>query len=432
MSVWTSAALVAVTAVMVTWLPGFFRQQPPVIVDGFVAKGFEEVEKAFRKNYETHVDQREGGSAFSVYYKGKKVVDIWGGYADYDSRQEWRQDTMSVFFSSTKGIASICIAMLVDRGLLDYDKPVSEYWPEFAQKGKGKVTVRQLMEHKAGLPLAAPPGLNFELLSDVAKTGKLMASTEPLWDVDGKTHGYHGITFGPLTNELLRRVDPKHRTMGQFFREELAEPFGLDFYIGLPLEENYRTARVLGGGTNVIASLLQGLRSPTNRQILLHMVKNDLFLRIIENSGLGDVAVFNNPYNRRVELPSAFGIGTAESVAKLFGILAAGGVDSRKNETLISPSTIGKLFTSGTPTFDETLGVPIAFNLGLIAVDLVGGEMLYGHNGAGGQLAFADTKNQLGIGFVSSALSPYFIRDDPRTDALLAALYKCIQSIENT
>ncbi|XP_781241.2 beta-lactamase domain-containing protein 2 [Strongylocentrotus purpuratus] len=431
MALWTSAALVAVTAVAVLWLPGFFRQQPPVIVDGFVAKGFEEVEEAFRRTYETNLNPREGGSAFSVYYKGEKVVDIWGGYADFESRQEWRRDTISVFFSSTKGVAAICIAMLVERGLLDYDKPVSLYWPEFAQKGKGNITVRQLLEHQAGLVLAAPPGLSFDLLSDVAKAGDRMSSTEPLWDVDGKTHGYHAITFGPLTNELLRRVDPKHRTMGQFFKEELAQPFGLDFYIGLPLEENYRTARLLGGGSNVITDLLQGISSPTNRQIILHMMQSDLLTRIIENSGIGNIAVLNNPYNRQVELPSALGIGTAESVAKLYGILAAGGVDSWTNRTLLTKPILSKLFTSTPPTFDKTLGVPIAFNLGLMVFDSVEGEILYGHPGARGQIGFADPKNQLGMGFVSNTMSPFFLRDDPRTGALLSALYKCTRRIEN-
>ncbi|XP_071500803.1 beta-lactamase domain-containing protein 2-like [Diadema antillarum] len=226
MALLKNAALMGFTAVLVVVLPRFFQSPPPVITEGYVAPGFEDVLRAFRENFEIGRDPRTGGAAFAAYHRGKKVVDIWGGFADYESKQKWRQDTISIFFSSTKGAASVCIAMLVDRGLLDYNKPVAHYWPEFAQKGKEKITVKDMMEHKAGIAVSAPPGLSLELLQDVAKAGELMAKSEPQWKYDGHTHGYHGFTFGPLANELLRRVDPQHRTLGQFFKEEIAQPFG--------------------------------------------------------------------------------------------------------------------------------------------------------------------------------------------------------------
>ncbi|XP_071494332.1 beta-lactamase domain-containing protein 2-like [Diadema antillarum] len=148
MGLMKNAALMGVTAILVVFLPRCFQTPPPVITEGYVAPGFEDVLEAFKANFESGRDPRTGGAAFAAYHRGKKVVDIWGGFADYESKQKWRQDTISIFFSSTKGVASVCIAMLVDRGLLDYNKPVAHYWPEFAQKGKEKVTVKDMMEHK--------------------------------------------------------------------------------------------------------------------------------------------------------------------------------------------------------------------------------------------------------------------------------------------
>ncbi|XP_072176682.1 beta-lactamase domain-containing protein 2-like [Diadema setosum] len=422
-----SAALVAVTAILVVFLPRYFETQPQVIAHGYVAPGFENVLEVFRENFETGRDSRYGGSAFSAYYKGEKVVDVWGGYADGEIRQPWREDTMSVFYSTTKGVAAICLAMLADRGLLDYDKPVAHYWPEFAQKGKGRVTVRELIEHKAGLMLAGPPGLSAELLRDVPKAGELMAFTEPILELDGKTHGYHPVTFGPLTNELLRRVDPKHRTMGKFFAEEIGEPFGIDFHIGLPLEQNYRVARTPVQSNNIFLLLAQGFSSRITRQAMWYFMRHDLFSRALANSGLQQPGFFNDPYNRAIEIPSAGGIGTARSVAKLFSIVAMGGTDPETNKTLLSKKAADDLMKSEEPTFDICLGVPMAFNLGFFASDVVEGEMMYGHPGAGGQMGYADPTHQVGFGFVSSTISPFFLKDDPRTDAILAAFYKSVR-----
>ncbi|XP_072175271.1 beta-lactamase domain-containing protein 2-like [Diadema setosum] len=431
MSLKTNASLVVLTAILAVFLPTFFEAPPAVITDGFVAPGFEDVLKTFRENFESGRDSLYGGSAFSAYYNGKKVVDLWGGYADADIGQQWRQDTMSIFYSTTKGIAAICFALLVDRGQLNYDKAVAHYWPEFAQKGKENITVRELLEHKSGLPVTAPPGLSYELMSDVPKAGELMAASEPLWKPDGKTHGYHTITYGPLTNELLRRVDPKHRTLGKFFAEEIAEPFGLEFYIGLPLEKYYRTARIPGQG-NLLLSTLRGLTSATNRQVLLHMLTTDVFMRSVEDGGMGSTEGLNDPYKLLVEIPSASGIGMAESVAKLYGILAMGGTDPQTNKTLFSRQTAHDLMKDRQPTLDRTLGIPMAYNLGFALLQMEEGVM-YGHAGAGGQMGFADPVNKLGFAFVSSSQSPFvFPHHAPRTKALLASLYTCVKNQPTT
>ncbi|XP_041479883.1 beta-lactamase domain-containing protein 2-like [Lytechinus variegatus] len=428
MSLLRNAILVAVTACLVAYLPGYFKKPPPIVVHGKVAKGFEPVLQQFRKNFESGTDTRYGGSALAVYHKGKKIVDVWGGFADVESNVEWREDTMTVVFSATKGIASICIAMLVDRGLLDYDKPVSEYWPEFAQKGKGKVTVRQLMEHKAGLTLMAPPGMNIDTLSDVARAGELMATAETQWEIDGVKHGYHALTFGPLTNELLRRVDPQHRTMGQFFAEEIAKPLGgLDFHIGLPLDQKYRVARLIEGKIG----RLWGLDDPQIRQMTLHFLRTSYFSNIQKNqeSILTNMASFNNPYFQAVELPSANGIGTARAVAKIYGVLAAGGVDPETKTKLMSKERIDAFMNASTITTDEVLGLDLAHTLGMVTTKYVvnGSIMGFGHEGAGGQKAWADPENQIGFSFISSAMSPYTHNGDIRSQDLTEILYECLR-----
>eukprot|EP00057_Strongylocentrotus_purpuratus_P030273 XP_781179.1 PREDICTED: beta-lactamase domain-containing protein 2 [Strongylocentrotus purpuratus] len=427
MSLIQNAILVAVTACLVAFLPGYFQKVPPIVIHGEVAKGFEPVLAKFRENFENGADSRYGGSALAVYHKGKKIIDIWGGFADVESNIEWRQDTTTVVFSATKGIASICIAMLVDRGLLDYDKPVSLYWPEFAQKGKGKVTVRQLMEHMAGLTLMAPPGMTIDTLQDVARGGELMAAAEPQWEIDGKKHGYHALTFGPLTNELLRRVDPQHRTMGQFFAEEIAEPFGVDFHIGLPFDQNYRVARLIEGKIG----RLWGLDDPLIRQMTLHFLTTPYFKNIQENQGaiMNTLMALNNPYLRAVEVPSVNGIGTARAIAKVYGILAAGGVDPETKLKLLSKERIDAFMNASTVTQDEVLGFDLSHTLGMVTTKYVmnGSVMGFGHEGAGGQKAWADPKNKIGFSFISNALSPYTHNGDRRSQDLTETLYECLR-----
>ncbi|XP_072175015.1 beta-lactamase domain-containing protein 2-like [Diadema setosum] len=433
MGLMKNAALMGVTAILMVFLPRFFQTPPPVITEGYVAPGFEDVLETFRANFESGRDPRTGGAAFAAYHRGKKVVDIWGGFADYESKRKWQQDTISIFFSSTKGVASVCIAMLVDRGLLDYNKPVAHYWPEFAQKGKEKVTVKDMLEHKAGIFVSAPPGLSLELLQDVAKAGELMARTEPQWEYDGHTHGYHGFTFGPLVNELLRRVDPQHRTLGQFFKEEIAEPFGIDFHIGLPLESNHRVARLLVDNRPVLVLLLESLRTSDGRQSVKHMIVTNAILEMMDNvNEIADLRVFNDPAYRAIELPSANGIGSAAGLANLYGIISSGGIDPVTNRTLLSKERIDDFLNFEPPSVDRTLGLPISFNRGMMKVNkFVDGVTMFGHHGSGGQWGCADPGHQVGFAYVSSIMLHNPIGDDPRTNQLVQSLYRCVQKIEN-
>src|SRR3954451_16686560 len=184
------------------------------VVHGDVDDGYGKVADAFRRNLSSG---DEVGAAVAVYRDGRKVVDLWGGYRDGVTRAPWEQDTIVNVFSTTKGVASLAVAVAASRGWLDYDAKVADYWPEFAQAGKGDITVRQLTSHQAGLPVIDPP-LTLDDLADPTKISAKLAAQVPAW-TPGTRHGYHAITLGWYEGELIRRADPEGRSLGQFFAE---------------------------------------------------------------------------------------------------------------------------------------------------------------------------------------------------------------------
>src|SRR5512137_1419300 len=200
-------------------------------VAGIVQPGFEAVHEAFVENFER---RGELGAACAVYHRGERVVDLWGGVRSRATGEPWEADTMVLVHSTTKGMASLATALAHSRGLLDHDERVATYWPEFAQNGKERITVRQLFSHQAGLfELDERPTRS--LVADPDRLAVVLARQEPRWPA-GTRQAYHAITLGFYQSELLRRVDPKHRTLGRFFQDELATPLELDFYIRLPEE----------------------------------------------------------------------------------------------------------------------------------------------------------------------------------------------------
>jgi CubicO group peptidase (beta-lactamase class C family) len=189
------------------------------------------VREAFIENFER---RHELGAACCIYYRGEKVVDLWGGIRNKATGEPWEENTMALVASTTKGLAGLAMALAHSRGLFDYDERISKYWPEFAQQRKEMITVRQLLSHQAGLHiLDVPPEKS--LVADLDRLAVVLARQKPEWE-PGTRQAYHAITLGFYESELLRRVDPKHRSLGQFFQEEMAGPLGLDFYIGLPEE----------------------------------------------------------------------------------------------------------------------------------------------------------------------------------------------------
>ena len=212
------------------------------MINGFVAPGFEAVREQFEANF---ARRREIGAAVAAYRRDAKVVDLWGGLSDPSRGARWLEDTLVLVYSTSKGLSAMTIALAHSRGLLDYDERVATYWPEFAQNGKDQITVRQLLAHEAGLPVVDEP-LDAAKLADFDALAATVARQRPVWE-PGTKHGYHGLSLGWYEGELIRRVDPKRRTLGRFFADEIARPLGLEFYFGLPPQVGARAGRVYPG-----------------------------------------------------------------------------------------------------------------------------------------------------------------------------------------
>ncbi|XP_071852274.1 beta-lactamase domain-containing protein 2-like [Apostichopus japonicus] len=433
MSVLRQALLIAVTAVVVGFIvPAFFKPSYPVPeILGTVAPGFEEVREVFRQNYENGWDNPEAGSAFSVYQEGRKVVDLWAGYADQEAKRLWSEDTMSIIFSTTKGLGALCVAMLVDRGHLDFKKPVANYWPEFAQKGKDKITVEQLMEHEAGLAVLNEP-MTFDLMNNKSAMDKVLAETEPAWE-PGTAHGYHTLSIGPYVDALVRRADPKKRSIGKFFHEEVSKPFGIEAYIGVPLEQFHRVGRLVLVSASPSMTLYALRQSDFARKSILAPITGSLKLLTDTLTNCGEVCEFERLMDPDVlqnfELSSAAGIATASGIAKLFGILANGGkVD---NKTLLSQGLIDEYANDRRgPTPDIVItDLMIRWKYGMDVIPQPNHkDNLFGSPGAGGQVGYADPNNKLGYGFISRYMSPMGMQfHDPRIIYLQESVLRAIE-----
>jgi len=201
----------------------------PPIIHGTVRAGFEAVRQAFIENF---ARRHELGGACCIYHHGEKVVDLWGGVRNGATGDLWEEDTMVIVHSATKGMAAMTLALAHSRGWLDFDERVCTYWPEFAQQGKDKITVRQLLAHQAGL-FAFDEPVDKNVVADLDRLAMVLARQKPAWE-PGSRQAYHAISLGFYEGELLRRIDPRHRSLGQFFHDEIATPLGLEFYIRLP------------------------------------------------------------------------------------------------------------------------------------------------------------------------------------------------------
>src|SRR6516225_5956781 len=198
-------------------------------IHGQVSRGCEVVREAFTVNF---AERRELGGACCAFVHGEKVVDLWGGIRNKQTDEPWEQDTMVVVHSATKGLAAMTLAIAHSRGWLDYEERVSMYWPEFAQRGKERITVRQLLAHQAGL-FAFDEPVDRGVVADLDRLAIVLARQKPAWE-PGTRQAYHALTLGFYEGELLRRVDPLHRSLGQFFQEEMALRLDEEVYIRLP------------------------------------------------------------------------------------------------------------------------------------------------------------------------------------------------------
>ena len=360
-----------------------------------------------------------------MYHQGELVVEFWGGYADLDAKLPWDKNTLSLYCSTTKVFGAVVIQMLVERGLINLKSAVSEYWPEFSQHGKESITVEQLLSHQAGLAIIDQKFPFSDILNDPEKVGEILAGQKPNWE-PGKQFGYHGITMGLLMDQLVRRVDAKHRSLSLFFQEEIAEPFDIDFFIGLPHAENYRTARVYD--INLFSMDMFKARQYWNLWYAYMFNPTSLFSRSMLNPPEYLEDLSNNPYWREVPTASSTGFGTGASVAKLMGILANGG--DAHDQHLLGEDSIDRLANPLVNDTDVILLRNMVFGPGTMIRKAPHGGNIFGHSGAGGQAGFADPKLRLGWSYVTNHHNIYALGDSPVVLELEQAMYECTMDVQ--
>jgi CubicO group peptidase (beta-lactamase class C family) len=379
---------------------------------GQVEAGFEPVADAFARNF---AQRGEVGAAFAATLDGRPVVDLWGGVADGASERPWQRDTMQPIFSGTKGLTALCMTMLVDRGLLALEDPVCEHWPEFAAQGKEAITVAEVLSHRARLPGLRTP-LSEQDILDPRRMADLLAAQAPEDDPRVR-FAYHRLTYGWLCGELIRRVDG--RSIGRFFAEEVAGPLGLELWIGLPPALEPRVA-VLQYGPDWGHNTAHAADPFPGDALWASIWRNPPMY-------LPDRLAWNEPALHAAELAAGNAIGTARSIARLYGALARGGeVDGVR---IVSPQALEAARTplaSGTdPFLGEAMVYSAGFELSGSSTWLGPAPAAFGHGGAGGSVHGAWPEQRVGFSYAMNEL-----RDDPagdeRSSALLEALHRCV------
>jgi CubicO group peptidase (beta-lactamase class C family) len=373
-------------------------------IHGHCDERFAAVREAFGKNFEQGL---ELGASFSAVIGGEPVIDLWAGDRDAQGRP-WEQDTIVNVYSTTKAMAALSTLMLVDRGELDLDAPVASVWPEFGTAGKQAIPVRQLLSHTSGVAGWEQP-ITLEQLYDWDYSTGLLAAQAPFWE-PGTASGYHALTHGHLLGEVVRRATG--RSLGTFYREEVALPLGVDFHIGLPEEHEPRVgdlvappeASLAASGPDVGTVATKVLGNPPLR---------------------GEDA--NSRAWRSAEIPAANGTGNARAVARVAGVLANGG--SADGVRLLGEDTLAKVVEEQSHGIDLVLGVPIRFGLGF---GLTSKELPIGPNprtffwgGWGGSLVIVDPDARLGISYVMNKMGSGTL-GDTRAFSILSALYPAL------
>ena len=400
-----------------------------IAISGTVEPGYEVVRDAFATNFAEH---GEVGAGFSLVVDGRTVVDLWGGVADATTGAAYTDDTLQLVFSTTKGATALCANLLAQRGELDVDAPVATYWPEFAQGGKGDVPVRWLLSHKAGLPYI-DAHVELEDLLAWHPAVEALAAMTPLWE-PGTTHGYHAVTYGWLVGEVVRRITGK--SLGTFFADEVADPLGLEFWIGLPDEQQARVAPLTNRG-------LPRPGAAKNPAVESEEPFEDLVTTVEKLLGPGSMLVkalggavsmpfvvegaFNRHDVRAAELPAANGVTNARSLARMYAA-TIGPVDGASTGPLLTPEQVAAASTTQTSGADSCLVFETTFGLGYMTASPFspyGSARSFGHAGAGGSVGFADPENGLGFGYVMNRMLAN-LSGDPRSQGLVRAVYDAI------
>jgi CubicO group peptidase (beta-lactamase class C family) len=411
-----------------------------VRIEGTVQAGFEPVRDLFERDAGS---LGRGGGAYCAYVAGQPVVDLWAGSAR--PSMPWSETTTTVLMSATKGLASLCVQLLVDRGELDLDAPVAKYWPEYAQAGKEGTLVRHLLLHTAGVfgfpgqtELLRFDGTGWDNYDAIAAG---FAASTPEWE-PGTRHGYHALSYGWLLGELVRRASG--RSLGRFFHEEFAVPLKLEAWIGTPEAELRRVAWVYRASS---AHLPGVMRRAYDASIAVASDPATLTGRAFLGTGQTNLVeqledVFNNPAVQRVEFPAGGGTANARALARLWSVLAEGGaLDGRRYlsdaivekfsavvqsepDLLLADVPMPKMLGNKQAPVPRTLGYLGNGSLGPLGHRFGPNPAAYGAEGLGGQFAFSDRQSRISVGYVRSDLAVV----DVLQSQLTAALYRCARA----
>ena len=365
---------------------------------------FSKVKETFEKLYR---EDREIGSCFAVYKDGNPLVNLWGGFQDKDKTKPWQKDNLVTVYSTTKGVAAFCIALAMEKGLLKYEEKVSTYWPEFSSNGKEDITIGMLMSHQAGI--CSPETRNVEDYYNQSLMAEKLAGMTPIWE-PGTASGYHSMTFGWLTSELILRVTGK--SLGTFFREEVGDQHEIDFFIGLPESEDHRVAELVP---------FDIVRSENSEQQPVELTDAQKSQR----NSAGTLDIQNTKAWRQAEIPSANGQGNAGGLAKLYSLI----VPEDNSLKLLKDDTVNQMTTMQIEGRDLVLAVQVRWGVGFILNKhkIIYGpvEGAFGHSGYGGSCAFGDPENKIGVSYVMNRMLDNF-NADGRSIELINATYDCL------
>ena len=396
-----------------------------------------------RRNFD---DGAEVGAAYAAYHRGHKVVDLWGGVADATTERPWDEDTLVLVYSTTKGMTAMCANRLAQEGLLDIEAPVADYWPEFAQAGKERVTVADLLSHRAGLAWVDGTMTPEEVFA-WSPVVKALEAQAPSWP-PGTAHGYHATTYGWLVGEVVRRVTG--RSLGTYLRDEIAGPLGADCFIGLPEAEHHRVAKLVSFIDALASGQLDFLAAddagrpgagPGMAEMMelakTYLAPDGPLAKALAAPGgaLADQALWDSPALWSAELPAANGICDARSLACLYGACVAG-IERTSGEPfrVLGPAQLDRALRQETEGPDAVLlgldlqwGLGFMLNRGLIAESGMGGPRGFGHFGMGGSAGWGDPDAELGMGYVMNRMS-MGTTGDVRSFRLMSATYEAAKA----
>jgi len=372
-------------------------------IEGRCDPRFSEVADEFRRNFAQRGDL---GASVAITVGGEPVVDLWGGYADADRSTPWAQDTIAVVMSCTKGATALCAHLLAAEGELDFDAPVTRYWPEYGQAGKDATLVRHLLSHQAGQPAVRAP-LGPGAFYDQEQMAAVLAAEAPFWE-PGTAYGYHGFTYGFLVAEVVRRITGT--SLGAFFRGEVAEPLGLDFAIGLAASEHGRVSHLNSApppapGDAVPPFLVRAMTDPTSVQALMMVNTGGHFLP----------EAWDAPAALEAEIPAAGGVSNARNLAAMYAPLAT---DGRVGRVAFSAADIDRMGrVESAAGADRVLLGPGRWGLGFMKsaatpagveppARIVLSERAFGHLGHGGSIGFADPGAGVSFAYVMNQMAP--------------------------